>query len=25
LGMYKWTKQFQEEYTDTVKTLSKLL
>jgi hypothetical protein len=25
LGMYKWTKQFEEEYTDTVKTLSKLL
>lgn len=25
LGMYKWTKQFQEEYIDTVKTLSKLV
>jgi hypothetical protein len=25
LGMYKWTKQFQEEYVDTIKTLSKLM
>jgi hypothetical protein len=25
LGLYKWTKQYQEEYTDTIKTLSKLV
>ncbi len=25
LGLYKWTRDFQEEYKDTIKTLSKLL
>lgn len=25
LGLYKWTKEYQEEYKDTVQTLSKLL
>jgi len=25
LGLYKWTKQYQEEYADTIKTLSKLV
>ena len=25
LGLYRWTKDYQEEYRDTIKTLSKLM
>jgi len=25
LGLYRWTRDYQEEYNDTLKTLSKLM